>query len=212
MDIPEANAFNLPGGHVAISRKLVAFVNSEDELAGVIGHELGHAVVRHGAQDMSDALRKILNVNSLGDRRDVAEKYNLLIERARTRRYSRGRGHEDAQQLEADQVGVYALVAAGYDPNALNTFFERLTETKAKGGWFSNLFGNSSPEQKRLREMAKAAEQMPAPCRERAAARQTDEFLKWQAEVVSYREAGRKEELPGLVWKKELAPKLRSDV
>jgi hypothetical protein len=212
VDIPEANAFNLPGGHVAISRKLVAFVNSEDELAGVIGHELGHAVVRHGAADMSDALRKILNVTALGDRKDVTEKYNLLIERARTRRYSRGRGHEDAQQLEADQVGVYALVAAGYDPGALNSFFERLTETRAKGGWFSNLFGNSSPEQKRLREMAKLAEQMPAPCRERPSARPTDEFLKWQAEVVSYREANRKEELPGLVWKKELAPKLRSDV
>jgi hypothetical protein len=212
MDIPEVNAYNLPGGNIAVSRKLVAFVNSEDELAGVIGHELGHAVVRHGATDMSEALRKILNVNSLGDRKDVTEKYNLLIERARTRRYSRGRGHEDGQQLEADQIGVYALVAAGYNPTALNTFFERLTETRARGGWFANLFGNSSPEQKRLREMAKAAEQMPAPCRERAAARPTEEFLKWQAEVVSYREAGRREELPGLVWKKELRPKLRSDV
>lgn len=212
MDIPDANAYNLPGGHVAVSRKLVAFVTNEDELAGVIAHELGHAVVRHGANDMSDALRKILNVTSLGDRKDVTEKYNLLIERARTRRYSRSRSHEDGQQLEADQIGVYALVAAGYDPNALSSFFERLTETKAKGGWFSNLFGNTTPEQKRLREMAKAAEQMPAPCRERPSARPTAEFLKWQAEVVSYREANRKEELPGLVWKRELQPKLRSDV
>src|SRR5215211_2031011 len=158
MDIPGVNAYNLPGGNVAVSRKLVAFVNSEDELAGVIGHELGHAVVRHGATDMSDALRKILNVNSLGDRRDVTEKYNLLIERARTRRYSRSRGHEDGQQLEADQIGVYALVAAGYDPNALNTNYAPPTETKTRGGWFAALFGSSSPEQKRLREMAKAAE------------------------------------------------------
>lgn len=212
MDIPEVNAYNLPGGYVAVSRKLVAFVNSEDELAGVIGHELGHAVVRHGAQDMSEALRKILNVTALGDRRDVVEKYNLLIERARTRRYSRSRGHEDGQQLEADQIGVYALVAAGYDPNALTSFFERLTEAKAKGGWFSELFGKTTPEQKRLYEMTKAAEKMPAPCRERKAARTAEEFLKWQAEVVSYREANRKEELPGLVWKKELQPKLRSDV
>ena len=212
VDIPEANAFNLPGGYVAVSRKLIAFVNNEDELAGVIGHELGHAVVRHGAQDMSEALRKILNVNSLGDRKDVTEKYNLLIERARTRRYSRSRGHEDGQQLEADQIGVYALVAAGYDPKGLSSFFERLTESKAKGGWFSDLFGKTTPEQKRLYEMAKAAEKMTATCRDRAAARPTEEFLKWQAEVVSYREAGRKEELPGLVWKKELQPKLRSDV
>ncbi|MBV8856556.1 MAG: M48 family metalloprotease [Acidobacteria bacterium] len=212
VDIPDANAFNLPGGHVAVSRKLVAFVHNEDELAGVIAHELGHAVVRHAALDMSEALRKVLNVTSLGDRKDVTEKYNLLIERARTRKYSRTRGHENGQQLEADQIGVYALVAAGYDPNGLASFFGRLTESKARGGWFSELFGNASPEQKRLYEMAKAAEKMPAPCRERAAARPTEEFLKWQAEVVSYREAGRKEELPGLLWRRDLAPKLRSDV
>jgi WD40 repeat protein len=212
MDIPEVNAYNFPGGHIAVSRKLVAFANNEDELAGVIAHELGHATVRHGALDMSDALKKILNVTSLGDRKDVTEKYNLLIERARTRRYSRRPGHEDGQQLEADQIGVYALVAAGYDPNAMSLLFERMTETKARGGWFSDLFGRVTPEQKRLYEMAKAAEKMPAACRERAAARPTEEFLKWQAEVVSYREANRKEELPGLVWKRELAPRLRSDV
>ena len=212
MDIPEVNAYTFPGGNIAVSRKLVAFAQNEDELAGVIAHELGHATVRHAAQDMSEALRKILNVTSLGDRRDVTEKYNLLIERARTRSYSRTRGHEDGQQLEADHLGVYALVAAGYDPKAMGVFFERLTEAKAKGGWFTELFGKTTPEQKRLYEMARAAEKMPAPCRERAAARPTDEFLKWQAEVVSYREANRREELPGLVWKKELAPKLRSDV
>ncbi|MBA3248132.1 MAG: M48 family metalloprotease, partial [Pyrinomonadaceae bacterium] len=71
IDIPEANAFNIPGGHVFLSRKLVTFVNNEDELAGVMAHELGHAVVRHGATDISEALRKILNVNTLGDRKDI---------------------------------------------------------------------------------------------------------------------------------------------
>lgn len=40
MDIPQVNAFNIPGGHVFVSRKLVAYVNNEDELAGVIAHEL----------------------------------------------------------------------------------------------------------------------------------------------------------------------------
>src|SRR5689334_909047 len=43
IDYPEANAFNIPGGHVFITRKLIALANSEDELAGVIAHELGHA-------------------------------------------------------------------------------------------------------------------------------------------------------------------------
>jgi hypothetical protein len=213
IDIPDVNAFNLPGGHVMLSRKLVAFANNEDELAGVVAHELGHAVVRHGAQDISESLRKVLNVTSLGDRRDVTEKYNLLIERARTRRVSRGRGHEDEQQLEADRIGLHAMVAAGYAPEAFTSAFDRLAETKGKtGGWFSDLFGKTRPEQKRLREMMRAADQLPAACREGRAARATEEFLKWQADVVSFREAAREEELPGLLWRRDLAPKLRGDI
>jgi WD40 repeat protein len=213
VDIPAANAFNLPGGHIAISRKLVAFVNNEDELAGVIAHELGHAVVRHGAMRLSEALRKILNITALGDRKDITEKYNLLIERARTKRLPRERGHENEQQLEADRIGLFAMIAAGYDPTAFFSFFDRLTESEGKtGSWFSDLFGNTPPEQKRLREMIRIIERLPAECRDGRDARAAEDFLKWQADVVSFREAGRKEELPGLIWKKELAPKLRSDI
>jgi hypothetical protein len=213
VDMPEANAFNIPGGHVMLTRKLVAFVVNEDELAGVIAHELGHAVVRHVATDVSEAFRKILNVTSLGDRKDIIEKYNLLIERARTKRISRGRGHENEKQLEADKIGIFAMVAAGYDPSAFFSFFDRLTESEGKtGSWFSDLFGSIRPAEKRLREMLRATEQLPPTCRDGRAAKATESFLKWQADVVSFREAGRKEELPGLIWKKELKPKLRSDI
>jgi len=213
VDLPETNAFNIPGGHVFLSRKLVAFVQNEDELAGVIAHELGHAVVRHGATDMSDVLRKILGISALGDRKDIVEKYNLLIERARTKSFSRRRDHENEQQLEADRVGLFAMIAAGYDPAAFSSFFDRLTESEGKtGGWFSDLFGKTRPEHKRLREMIRATEQLPPACRDGRTAKATGDFLKWQADVVSFRDAGRKEVLPGLLWKKELAPKLRSDV
>lgn len=213
VDLNEANAFNIPGGHVFVSRKLIAFVANEDELAGVIAHELGHAVVRHAAIDMSHALKKILNVTSLGDRKDITDKYNLLIERARTKRFSRRQGHENEQQLEADRIGMFAMIAAGYDPAAFSSFFDRLTENEGKtGSWFSELFGTTRPEQKRMREMVRVTEQLPPACREGRAAKATENFLKLQADVVSFREAGRKEELPGLLWKKELAPKLRSDV
>lgn len=213
VELPETNAFNIPGGHVFLSRKLIAFVQNEDELAGVIAHELGHAVVRHGATDMSELLRKILGVNALGDRKDIIEKYNLLIERARTRSFTRRRDHENEQQLEADRAGIYAMVAAGYDPAAFSSFFDRLTESKGRtGGWVSDFFGKTRPEHKRLREMIRATEQLAPACREGRSAKATEDFLKWQADLVSFREAGRKEELPGLLWKKDLAPKLRSDV
>ena len=212
VDMPETNAFNIPGGHVMLTRKLIAFAANEDEIAGVIAHELGHGVVRHGTLDTSELLRKILNVTSLGDRKDIAEKYNLLIERARTKRISRSRGHENEQQLEADKIGLFAMVAAGYDPAAFFSFFDRLTESQGKtGSWFSDLFGSIRPAEKRLREMLRATEQMPAACRDGLAAKATESYLKWQADVVSFREASRKEELPGLIWKRELNPKLRSD-
>lgn len=213
IDYPEANAFNIPGGHVFLSRKLIAFSNTEDELAGVIAHELGHAAVHHGATDISEAMRKILKINALGDRKDVSEKYNLLIENARTRRVSQRGGHENAQQLEADKIGLFAMVASGYDPDASFSFFDRLTESEGKtGSWFSELFGSTKPAQKRLREISQTTNQLPASCRDGRSAKPTEDFLKWQADVVMFREGNRNEELPGLIWKKEISPKLRSDI
>ena len=213
IDIPSANAFVTPGGYVFLSRKLIAFAKTEDELAGVMAHELGHATVRHGAADMSEAFKKVLNVTTLGDRKDIAEKYNLLIERARTKRGGQRQNHENAQQLEADRIGLFAMVAAGYDPNAFSEFFSRLVEEKANSGnWFTNIFGRSSPAKQRLREMIKATEQLPVPCRENRAADASERYLNWQAGVVSFRQGQVAEELPGLLWKKELTPQLKSDI
>lgn len=213
IDIPTANAFNTPGGYVFLSRKLIAFTKTEDELAGVMAHELGHATVRHSASDISELFKKILNVTQLGDRKDITDKFNLLIERERTKSVSRGSGHESAQQLEADRIGLFAMVAAGYDPNAFSEFFARLTEAKAKSGnWFTSIFGGTSPTEKRLREMVKATELLPAPCRDSRAANASQQYLKWQADVVSFRQPEIAEELPGLLWKRELSPQLKSDI
>src|SRR5262249_2572938 len=54
-DVQEPNAFALPGGYVYVTRGLLALVNSEDELAGVIGHEIGHVAARHAVQQVSRA-------------------------------------------------------------------------------------------------------------------------------------------------------------
>lgn len=213
VDIPSANAFNTPGGYVFLSRKLIAFAKTEDELAGVMAHELGHATVRHGASDISDLFKKILNVTQVTDRKDITDKFNLLLERERTKSVSRSSDHESEQQLEADRIGLFAMVAAGYDPNAFSDFFSRLVEEKAKSGnWFTNIFGRSSPEEKRLREMIKATEQLPAPCRDNRATNASEQYLKWQADVVSFRQSEIAEELPGLMWKRELNPQLKSDI
>ena len=55
-DMPEANAFALPGGYIYVSRGLLALANDEDELANVIGHEIGHVAARHSAQRETRAM------------------------------------------------------------------------------------------------------------------------------------------------------------
>lgn len=212
MDIPDVNAYNISGGHIFISRKLIAFAQSEDELAGVMAHELGHATVHHGAVDLSEAFKKILSITKVGDQNDIVEKYNLLIENARTKPFSQKRGHEDNQQIEADSIGLFAMVAAGYNPTAFTSFFDRMAETEGKtGSWWSDVFGKARPDQKRLREMIQLSQKLPQSCRDRVSS-SDESFQTWQADVVSFRETNRTEKLPALIWKKELDSKLRSEI
>jgi hypothetical protein len=75
LDLPQVNAFTLPGGRIYVSRKLIAFVQSEDELAAVLSHELGHAFARQGAIDMTRLMKEVLGVTQVGDRQDILAKY-----------------------------------------------------------------------------------------------------------------------------------------
>ncbi len=213
VDLPDANAFVLPGGRIYVSRKLVALAQSEDELAGVIAHELGHLVAHEQAIDLTRRLKDVLEVTQLGDRRDIFEKYNQLIENFRRKPEAfRPRNREDGQ-LTADQAGFYALVAAGYDPGALARFWDRMTEIRGKtGGFFSDLFGTTKPEERRLREMLRGIRVLPAECLRKPSAAQVEVFKEWQGAVVSYTGLGRRESLHGVISKLQLSPPLRSDI
>lgn len=213
VDLPDANAFVIPGGRIFVSRKLVAAALSEDELAGVIAHELGHLVAHQGAIDTTRTFKEVLGVTSVTDRRDVFDKYNQLIENLRRKPGGFKVQDREKGQLFADQAGMYALVAAGYDADAIVSFWDRIADTQGKkGNWFSDLFGTTRPEQKRLREMSKAAESMPQACRQQSAANRSDTFKEWQARVVVFSGASRKEALHGVVSKLQLSPPLLSDI
>jgi len=120
VDIPEANAFSLTGGNIYLSRKLIAFLHSEDELAGVIAHEMGHIVAHQGAIEVSRRMKAVLGNSQLHDDDDIEEKYNEMLD-SYLKKPGAFRGHdmEDQEQLGADQVAVYALAAAGYDVKTL---------------------------------------------------------------------------------------------
>ena len=166
-DINDVNAFALPGGRIYVSRKMVAFAKNEDELAGVVAHELGHIVARHSTMDMTILLREILGVTQVTNRRDVFEKYNLFIENSarKPKVMEKLKNHEAGNQNAADLIGLYAMVRAGYDPHAQTALWDRYHELKGKtGGFFADLFGRTKPEQKRLREMLRNLKTLPAEC------------------------------------------------
>src|SRR6185436_20624485 len=121
VDQPEPNAFAIPGGGIYLSRGLLALVNREDELAGVLGHEIAHVTERHSArQQRKGFLPGLLSVPGKIVGGIVSEDLGSLINApidtlggAWLSRYSRG------QETDADRVGMRTAAQAGYDPQAL---------------------------------------------------------------------------------------------
>lgn len=213
IDIPDANAFAMPGGRIYVSRKMVAFVRNEDELASVLAHEIGHLAARQTAADMTRVFKRVLGITQVGDRRDIFEKYNQLVENVARKPGAFDHREEEREQLEADQIGIYAMASAGYDPQAFAAFWDRFAETKGKTGSFlSDLFGKTNPDSRRLREILKGLQALPADCRVPRAVSSADEFQKWQAAVVSYSGTGRRESLHDVLTRKTLEPPLRGDI
>ena len=213
-DLAIANAFSIPGGRVYVSRKMIAMVRNEDELAGVLSHELGHEVTHQSAQDTSRELRAVLGVTSVGDRKDVFDQFNRLMENAMRNPAAFRRNPKEGENAEitADTIAIFAMAGAGYDPNFFSTLFDRVAGTKGKtGNWLSDLFGTTSPESLRLREVLKQAAAIPETCIDHHAATSPEDFKSWQAVVVAYSGLGHKESLHGVIARKRLSPPLQSE-
>lgn len=214
-DLPVANALTLPGGRIYVSRKLIAMTRGEDELAAVLGHELGHALTHQTAQEMTRQFREVMGVTTAGTREEIFHTYEALTDKTVTKRKAlrRSEGSEQGDQLVADQLGLQLLAKAGYTPQASPEFFDRLANTKGNtGGWLSDFFGATRPDSRRLREMQKQVAAMPAPCKTRNTSASSPEYQKWQAAVISYIGLGHKEELHEMFGKTKLSPPLQSDI
>jgi predicted Zn-dependent protease len=132
IESPQVNAFAIPGGHLYVNTGLVCTAESEAELAGVMGHEIGHAVERHAVSQMSAqqqtqaaalggaALLSILLGMDPGTVSPAAAIGTQLAAQGYLLKYSRD--HE----READDLAVRYLHQAGYDPQAVASFFEKL--------------------------------------------------------------------------------------
>ncbi|MEW6118956.1 MAG: M48 family metalloprotease [Pseudomonadota bacterium] len=118
VDSPDVNAFALPGGYVYITRGIMAYLNSEAELAGVIGHEIGHVTARHGVRQQSAATAAGVGAilgSILVPGMDNQAGASLLQTLAKAWTAGYGREHE----LESDRLGAEYLAKAGYDPQAM---------------------------------------------------------------------------------------------
>jgi predicted Zn-dependent protease len=118
VDSPDVNAFALPGGYVYITRGLMAYLNSEAELAGVVGHEIGHVTARHGVRQQSAAtavgLGAVLgSILVPGLNNQAGASLLQTLAQAWTAGY--GREHE----LESDRLGAEYLAKSGYRPQAM---------------------------------------------------------------------------------------------
>lgn len=120
------NAFALPGGYIYVSRGLIALCEDEAELAGVIGHEIGHVTARHSAQRYSSAMATNIGLTAagiLGSILGAPSGLNNVVSfgaQAALQTYSR------EQELEADRLGARYMSRVGYSPAALTDFFAKL--------------------------------------------------------------------------------------
>jgi hypothetical protein len=211
VDLPFTQAFALPGGRVYVSRKLVGFARSVDELAYVLGHEMGHVASGHTSSDYSDRFRQELGVEQLKDRADVLRRYRELARSGY--RPGRGADAEHERQVSADRIGVLAAAAAGFDPAAATSIWDRVAQTEGKkGNWLTDILRNTRPESKRLREMNAVARDLPVSCRSGRPSELDDEFQSWKEELVLYTRRPGPEMLPGLSSRARFSPALRPDL
>lgn len=158
------NAWALPGGKIAINRGLLTELESEAELAAVLGHEAVHAAARHSAKQQSRAA--LLQVGVMGTAIAASESDygNLiagganLLAQAGLAKYGR------TAELESDFYGMQYMSKAGYDPAGavrLQETFVRLSEGR-RSDWLSGLFASHPPSQARVDANKATAASLPA--------------------------------------------------
>jgi predicted Zn-dependent protease len=120
LDAPDINSFTLGGGYIYVNEGLLDFVQSDDELAGVIGHETGHNERRHTVTlpAKAQALNLLFGIASLFS--PIIYHFGQLAEAGIIAKQQR------SDELQADQYGLLLMTRAGYDPDSMVSFMRHL--------------------------------------------------------------------------------------
>ena len=164
LDDPSVNAFALPGGYVYITTGLMAYLNSEGELAGVLGHEIGHVTARHGVQQASAGMATSVLVDLVTKKAGGNSKALNQLGSAMLSGY--GRKHE----LQADRLGAEYLAGVGYSPKNMIDVIGVLKAQEVyasrqqggSGGSYHGVFSSHPSNDQRLQEVVNAAKKIPS--------------------------------------------------
>ncbi|MFK7830991.1 MAG: M48 family metalloprotease [Congregibacter sp.] len=167
IDEPEINAFATPGGFVYVNRGLIAYLNNEAELAGVIGHEIAHVTARHhGRRKSASATSKVLATTAY-----VFTGSSAIYEASSMYGAELISGYGRDMELEADGLGAEYMYKAGYEPEALLDVIgvlknqEQFMRLKARaagksGGTYHGLYATHPRNDKRLKTVIRAANEL----------------------------------------------------
>jgi len=149
LDSPEINAFALPGGFVYVTRGIMAYLDSEADLAGVIGHEIGHVTARHGAQRATAQQRAglfVLGATVLGGL--LGGEGGAQVAGQATQQYQAGSiaryGRE--QELQADQLGAEYLARVRYNPTNMIDVIQVLKDQERFAADAAKAAGRAVPQ------------------------------------------------------------------
>jgi predicted Zn-dependent protease len=142
VNAPQVNAFALPGGYVYVNRGLIESTDNLSELAGTLGHEIGHVIQRHSVKRMETAQKTNVGVTVLCTLTSICESGlgQAAVKVGGTALFAR---YTRADELQADSEAVVNVARAGVDPNGIPALFEALLQqreyapTKVEG-WFAS--------------------------------------------------------------------------
>jgi len=161
-DSAQANAFCLPGGKVAVYTGIFQYAKNDAELATVMGHEIGHAIARHGGERMSQGVLQKLGATALN--MATKEKYREAAMIA----YGVGSNiavmlpYSRTQEYEADHIGIILMAKAGYDPKYAVKFWEKFSKASDTNSYTEYLSTHPMGEHRieELKKLLPKAEQL----------------------------------------------------
>ncbi len=152
LDSPEINAFALPGGFVYVTRGIMAHLDSEADLAGVLGHEIGHVTARHGAQRATSQQRAgfgvllatiggvVLEAAGVGGAAQAVSQVSQQIAAGHIAKYGR------EQELQADQLGAEYLARVRYNPTNMIDVIQALKDQERYAADAARAAGRAVPQ------------------------------------------------------------------